>query len=245
MPFTVFTESTTAYANEVMDNFYTIAQGDRLPRGGANLDPTTGVYNIGSASYYWDEVFCQSIDLSNSNKLETLISRQILSAAAQSVEFTGLAGDTNYELKLKYHNMAGASTGIYLLVNGVTAASFGMTRYTVDGWATLPSVYASTYSSNISNMQISYTYPTTTMNTASAIGVWCITPFTRGSSSSSPAVQIVGFLSGRCFDGAREWVYDINHYLVSSNGSTLTSIKIWSNTTTGIPVDSVAELWKK
>lgn len=243
MPFTVFVESTTAYANEVMDNFYTIAQGDRLPRGGANLDPTTGAYNIGSASYYWDEVYCKTVDISNSNKLETLVSRQILSAAAQSVEFLGLDDRHNYEIRLKYNNMAGHSTSVYLLLNSVTGTGISIMQSIVE-YKSGSIIFASTYSSSISNIKLNYNYPTTTMDTASAMCFFSISPKGIESGSSTQAIWMQGWISGDCFDGATEWTYNVLKYLTADAG-TLTSIKFLANTTTGIPINSIIELWKK
>jgi hypothetical protein len=227
-----------------MDNFYTISQGDRLPRGGTNLDPTTGVYNIGDSTYYWDEVYCNTLDAPRPSNIDYLITRHILTTAAQSVEFTGLTDQYNYELRLKYSNMNGPSTSIYLLINGITAGGFGGIRAIVDG-KTDTAYYISISSIGITNLQLNYPYVTTTMNTASAIGVWSISPKRLDSSLSLPSALIQGALAGACYAGATEWLYHVDLFLLSGSLNTLTSIKIWANTSTGIPINSVVELWKK
>lgn len=54
MAWTVLTNSTTADADEVMDNYYYIRQGDLMPLGGANMTSTDAAYDLGSSTYAWD-----------------------------------------------------------------------------------------------------------------------------------------------------------------------------------------------
>jgi len=63
--FTVLQKNTTITATEVNDNFYHIACGDLIPRGGTSLGATTGVYNLGSDMYRWDVVHANNIYATN------------------------------------------------------------------------------------------------------------------------------------------------------------------------------------
>jgi len=129
MAFTIFSNSTTADANEVMGNFALIAKGDRLPRGGANLDPTTSVYNIGSSTYKWNYIYCDNLNFTGTittDQTWTLISSQTITAPSTRIEFTGLNGDVDKMYKLI---MTNPNVYIYITMNGVSAAS----SYSWDG----------------------------------------------------------------------------------------------------------------
>lgn len=51
--FTILANSTTANANDVMNNFYHVRRGDLLPLGGTSMAPTTGALDVGNASFSW------------------------------------------------------------------------------------------------------------------------------------------------------------------------------------------------
>lgn len=128
--FTVFHNSTTAYADEVMDNFYHIFDGDRLPRSGDALAPTNNVYDIGSSTYKWNQLHCGNIDvnsISSANKtIWKYLYSVIVSAPAQSIEITGLNGDNERDYLLEFHLVDNTTTSISLIFNGDSAASYGV-----------------------------------------------------------------------------------------------------------------------
>jgi hypothetical protein len=127
--YTVFHNSTTADASEVMGNFYHIFDGDRLPRGGDNFEPTTGVYDIGSSTYRWNQLFCENLifySISSTNKtVWRLIHSETLSAPATSIEITGLNSNNDKDYLLEFHLIDNTTASISLIFNGDSAASYG------------------------------------------------------------------------------------------------------------------------
>ncbi|MCP4648901.1 MAG: hypothetical protein GY853_02305 [PVC group bacterium] len=102
MSLTTFVHSTTARAEEVQSNFEFVGIGDLLPRGGSSLEPTTEVYDLGSDSYKWNNLFCGNVDIVNSvstvdNTLWVLIGEHTCQTNTATVEFTGLNGDEDEE----------------------------------------------------------------------------------------------------------------------------------------------------
>ena len=120
MPFTIFQNSTTAYANEVIDNFYFIAQGNRLPRGGANLEETNSVFDLGSSNYYWKQVHCNTFNInqtvSSSNLFNKILNQEDTSTSR--IEITGLNGDNNNLIISIYGVPATVTSYINLHLNG-------------------------------------------------------------------------------------------------------------------------------
>jgi hypothetical protein len=140
MAFTVFTNSTTAVASEVNDNFYFVAQGNRLPRTGNSLTETTGVYDVGSATYKWNTLFTNSLSCANLNISGSITSEYMLgpeylyeelSCASSRIEITGLNGEScdAYEV---YVNIS-AYKPLYIWPNGDSnVANYGSQRLVVD-----------------------------------------------------------------------------------------------------------------
>lgn len=150
MAFTVFHTGDTASATEVMNNFYHIFQGDRLPRGGANLEPTTGVYDIGSSAYRWNNVFCESIIGDTINSTNHQIFRKITSVdigqSATSYDITGLNNAISriYYLDIKLQSSVSETSGASYIKLGINNDStqsygyrlkFGATGYTISSIA--------------------------------------------------------------------------------------------------------------
>lgn len=61
MTWVTLVDGTTADADEVMNNFYHVAQGDVLPRGGSTFAATSGTYDLGSTSYMWRRLYANEI----------------------------------------------------------------------------------------------------------------------------------------------------------------------------------------
>jgi len=239
MPFTVFTSSTTAYANEVMDNFYHVAQGDRLPMGGALLEPTASVFNLGSAAYKWDEVYCTEINATHISKIETLIQKTVFSTAGQSIEISGLTGDAWYELRCSFPMILGSGTKIYMILNGNTGAVYYGGYYTsyFDNYLAAAGERAS---DSISSIFVVPIPPTTTVNSTSALSLFSV--YSNGSGQKT----IHGRSLGKAyFETTTAGQISTISFSTANILETLTSIKIYSNTTTGIPINSIIELWSR
>ena len=61
--FYVFQTNTVAYANQLMDNFYYLG-GDRMPyteTAAGSLTAVDATYDLGSATYRWDDVYCDNL----------------------------------------------------------------------------------------------------------------------------------------------------------------------------------------
>ena len=65
MSFNILANSYTAWANQINDNFYHIAQGDRIPRGGNSLTATDAAYDLGSSTGAWNNLFCNTLNINN------------------------------------------------------------------------------------------------------------------------------------------------------------------------------------
>jgi len=69
-----FVYSTPAYGNEVHENFQICGSEDLLPlKISDTASYTTGVYNLGSVRYRWNRLYCNNLDINNSNYLNTKI----------------------------------------------------------------------------------------------------------------------------------------------------------------------------
>lgn len=138
--FTPFVKNTIIEANEMNANFYFVGSGDLLPHGGANLNLTTSVYNIGSDITPWNTIYCNDIVISSSIQGTLgLISKVTLSATTSRIEFNGLNGDnyahimvigkikatnntiTGYPIKMIFNGDSGANYGYYAKTNTSTA----------------------------------------------------------------------------------------------------------------------------
>jgi hypothetical protein len=127
MSFTTFTDSTTAYANELMDNFYHIGQGDRLPMSGTalTLAGTQSALDIGSSAASWKNLYANNLyvtmSLTTSDRsMWTLVANAVAVTTATSISITGLNGDefTNYMAEVKcVASITNALFINYILVN--------------------------------------------------------------------------------------------------------------------------------
>lgn len=61
MSFTVLSNGQLTDAIQVNNNFYHIRQGSLLPMGAATMASTTGVYDLGSISYQWNNLYAKAI----------------------------------------------------------------------------------------------------------------------------------------------------------------------------------------
>lgn len=61
MAWTTLANGTIADASEVDNNFYHVRQGSLVPLGSASMVGTSGVYDIGSATYKWKSLYVTEI----------------------------------------------------------------------------------------------------------------------------------------------------------------------------------------
>jgi hypothetical protein len=73
MTWVTLVDGITADADELMSDFYHVAQGDLLPRGGTTFTPTTGVYDLGSSAYRWNRMYVNEIASTCTVSGQTLI----------------------------------------------------------------------------------------------------------------------------------------------------------------------------
>jgi hypothetical protein len=106
MTFHILINSTTADAADENDNFYHIGQGSRLPLGGVSLTATDSVFNLGSDTYKWANIYADNAQIDNleigtatsaNNSLWFLEAETTLNSQTTRIEFTGLNGDTALE----------------------------------------------------------------------------------------------------------------------------------------------------
>jgi len=126
--FNVFSNSTTAYADEVMANFYHVGQGDRLPLAGANLEPTDSSLDIGSSTFKWSKGFCDTLNVYNtitSDYNYRKVYSQEIASTVGFIDISGLNGDDyNYIISGRLNGNVPATTVSYLTINTTTAMNF-------------------------------------------------------------------------------------------------------------------------
>lgn len=147
MGFITFTASTTAYAEQVMDNFYFIYQGDRLPKN-SNFSLTADTYNIGSSSQRWRKVY------------------------ANLIEFTAITTTTNFMYSFFNTSTSDATTTAIDITFPNTLKNYGFYCYaefmgdfttTIDFInTTFNSITTATYTSSYSNISSDYSAENTT-----------------------------------------------------------------------------------
>ena len=130
--FTVFNSGGDINANEWMSNYYVVGQENFLPRGGSTLSPTNSVYNLGSSSHKWNNIFINNLPTVTSiSDTFNLISNITLSSAANSIEFTGLGtvSDTTYYLTFRLFNDTSSTDDITLFFNNDSSTTYGKSYF--------------------------------------------------------------------------------------------------------------------
>ncbi|MCP4651430.1 MAG: hypothetical protein GY853_15295 [PVC group bacterium] len=144
MTYKVLQNNVTSSAIEANDNFYHIGQGSRLPMGGNSLTSTDAVYDLGSSTMTWNNLYCDNLYISDSiastNKsLWVLLSETLATATTASIEITGLNGDDNsqymFVVKLVGNNLT-SSCHCLMQINGDSATNYGYQWIQAEGAAT-------------------------------------------------------------------------------------------------------------
>jgi len=126
MTFRVIRPSTTADAADANDNFYHIAQSSRLPMGGSTLEYTDGAYNLGSASYTWNNLYSSSIGsdkITGSNKIFSIITTTALVANTTTIDIN-VNGDTYTDFKMIGFVRCDTTTSIRIGYNDDSTTTF-------------------------------------------------------------------------------------------------------------------------
>jgi len=142
MAFHTFVSGTVAYATEMNDNYYWVGQGTRLPYGGASLEATTAVCNLGTTTARWNNVYCYNIDISgtitSTTEIQGKIAGYLASGAVSRVEITGLNGDAANSWDIYCFWYSDTVTVYTMTINGDSSTSYyyrGM-YYTYGGGGT-------------------------------------------------------------------------------------------------------------
>ena len=136
----VFQKYTIISSDEMNGNFSYIANGDLIPHGGINLDPTTSIYDLGSDIYKWKTIYAENVTASSvtvDGDTFIKISETIITSSAISIEFSGLNGDVdNIYVLAGQLTFAGYSTTtgiVNMIINGDSSAAYGGTEAIFDG----------------------------------------------------------------------------------------------------------------
>lgn len=133
MAYTYLQNRTKGVASQVQANFEHIGSGNLLPMGGTNLDYTTSVYDLGSDTYKWNNIYTNNITNKYNEEIHQFenIVNYILSSATSRIEFSGLNGDTDILYKINCHfilnqniSSAGAIDYINLMINNDSASNY-------------------------------------------------------------------------------------------------------------------------
>jgi hypothetical protein len=130
--FTTFAAGTVVDANEMNGNFDYVGKGDWIPVGNTALEPTTSSYNIGSVDYKWNTVYLNELVCgSDVEKTFNVIGSVVLSAAASSMEITGINSsiDQIYNIIVYINNNNGYSEQFKIYYNGVSSGSYYVDKY--------------------------------------------------------------------------------------------------------------------
>lgn len=140
MAFTILTKNTTISASAVNDNFYHGACGNWMPLGGSSLAQTTGVYNIGSDNYKWNNAYINNLYVSNVeveslNDAWNLISSYDINeqnSATSLIEFS-INGETYDRVMISIY-APNHDSKIYMYCNSRTSTTYyGMSYLLFEG----------------------------------------------------------------------------------------------------------------
>ena len=235
MPFTTFTKNTTISAAEITGNFDHIGAGDMLPRGGTSLSPTTGVYNLGSDSFKWNDIFATNLNITGElSQCINLIAETTLSATASNIEFTGLNGDTDviYFLRTFIHAATTTNYIIYSLIfNGDSATNYGI--QTLAGRNVTPSANRGTGQNYIE-------YNITGYDTITSIEAWNETIIYAKTGNERLTIDEHSW-------GGGTLISDIALYggIWNNTTATITSIKIYGSAVNAMGAGTNIQLWAK
>ena len=234
--FTVFQTNTTAYANELMDDFYYLG-ADRMPltqTAAGSLTAVDATYDLGSSTYRWDDVYADNLYItndisSNSQTLWVLESEVTLSATASAINFVSLDGDTDsvYKIIARIEHVGSATTFYFAYLNQDSASNYG-NQYMQGQGAVATAVRGSTSAVSIGE------------STQTQCSVYSETIIYGQSGFNKVIKTTVGI-------GMESSTVDsIRNYAQSWSGTgTITSIKLSVFPLSGYAVGTNVQLWKR
>lgn len=229
MTFHYFQYNKKIDAEDMNDNFLHIGQGDRLPMGATSLDNTTSVFNLGSATYVWDNLYCDTLyvysSMSSNGQLWQIESKIVLSATATSIEFTGLNGDNEKEYKIIGRFLGYSNTSFDLFLNSYSSGSYGWQHVKGEG-----AVLTADRTDSADTIYLGSIDSTTVYNYA-ICHIFTETGFDRMAFVMS-LEKASGTSIGYIIDAA---------YILNQSTATITSIKIEGNMRTNTQI----ELWRR
>lgn len=233
MSFHLFADGQTASAVDVMENFYHIFQGNRLPYGGTILSATNATYDIGSSSYKWSQLHCVNLNVNSittsTKYLWKLITCVQVTAAATSIDITGLNGDNERDYMLEFHLTDNGKTAVDMIFNGDSAASYG-----VEGGGITVGAFVQGYRNTGTSIALLHESRNNT-TTAKYGSAWC-----QISGYSGYPKGVIKFETNSVINT----IYRIYNEAWAWTGiGTIASIKFIASTISGIGVGTVVNLW--
>ena len=126
MAYTKIIKGGSGDASIINDNFVHIGSGIKYPRGGDNLEQTTGVYDLGHTTYRWNNAYVGEIDFTGdiSNTWQRISTTDVNSATSR-IEITGLNGDTDIQYMIIGYIYSSITTMYILNINGDSGTNYG------------------------------------------------------------------------------------------------------------------------
>lgn len=134
MTWNIFSTGSLADADKVMENFYHVFDGHRLPYSGnisSSITAVDDIHKIGSSDYRWNDVYANRFYVYGSITAQcmlTLKAAVTLTATASSIEITGLDGDSvdYYHIMFIYPTIPNATdtAQVRMILNGDSSANY-------------------------------------------------------------------------------------------------------------------------
>mgnify|MGYP007100098165 CR=1 FL=1 len=142
MSYYVFTSTSLGNADEVMENFLHIYNGDRLPytaTASGTITATDNTVDLGSSVARWRTLYCGNIITTlgaiTAPYMWILKTQVVLSSTASSIEFTGLNGDNADYMQISISSPQSYTAGTYYLgyLNNDSATNYYNLRIIFQG----------------------------------------------------------------------------------------------------------------
>lgn len=228
MAFTSFVNSTTTDADDMNENFYFVAQGDRQPftlTAAGSLTAVDATYDLGTSATTWKTVYAQNLNLvsvtSANQALWFLLSETTLADTAASIEVTGLNGDVDVEFMILFRGISHATNSAAtprMILEGDSGTTYGWQL--VDGAA---GVVSASRATSIT----SWEYGTVGVPTTTVIGMGFNKSILYAKTGNERTMLNMELRSAR---GAFVSAVTNRAMIWNNTASTITTIKIFSST---------------
>lgn len=134
MAYTKIMNGATGDAEVVNNNFAHIGSGHKLPMGGSGLGNTTGIYDLGSSVYRWNNLFCVTVPTATvvSNVWRRIASYEINSVNTSTtiITFSGFSGEVDQEYCMFFRfKMDTTSANATFVFGSDSTTSYGYNRF--------------------------------------------------------------------------------------------------------------------